>query len=57
MSERPEFLTPAEVSARFRVSKSTVYRWVREDIVKAVRIGNTVRVRSADIEAKLTEAA
>ena len=57
MSERPEFLTPAEVSARFRVSKSTVYRWIREDIVKAVKIGSTVRVRSADIEARIGEAA
>ena len=46
----PELLTAAEVSARFRVSPSTVYRWGREQIVSSVKVGNTIRFRRSDVE-------
>lgn len=53
----PELLTASEVSARFRVSTSTVYRWAREGQLEVVRIGKTVRYRSSDVERLIRGAA
>ncbi len=45
-SGRPhvEFLTVAEVAARMRVSKMTVYRLVHSGELEAVRVGRSFRV-------------
>jgi excisionase family DNA binding protein len=39
-----EFLTVAEVAARMRVSKMTVYRLVHNGELEAVRVGRSFRV-------------
>lgn len=39
-----EFLTVAEVAARMRVSKMTVYRLVHGGELEAVRVGRSFRV-------------
>jgi len=39
-----DLLTPAEVAKIMRVSKSTVYRWVEEGTLPAMRMGGVVRI-------------
>ena len=47
MSEA-HFLTIAEVAAKMRVSKMTVYRLVHGGELPAVRVGRSFRVREED---------
>ena len=44
-----EFLTIAEVAARMRVSKMTVYRLVHGGELPAVRVGRSFRVTEDDV--------
>jgi excisionase family DNA binding protein len=37
-------LTVGEAAARLRVSRATVYRLVRADVLQVVRISNSIRV-------------
>ena len=43
------FLTVAEVAARMRVSKMTVYRLVHSGELPAVRLGRSFRVTEDDV--------
>ncbi len=43
------FLTVAEVAARMRVSKMTVYRLLHDGELPAVRVGRSFRVTEADL--------
>lgn len=43
------FLTIAEVAARMRVSKMTVYRLVHNGELPAVRVGRSFRVTENDV--------
>jgi excisionase family DNA binding protein len=43
------FLTIAEVAARMRVSKMTVYRLVHNGELPAVRVGRSFRVTEDDV--------
>lgn len=47
--EAENFLTVAEVAARMRVSKMTVYRLVHGGTLPAVRFGRSFRVRDEDV--------
>ena len=47
------FLTVAEVAARMRVSKMTVYRLVHSGELPAVRVGRSFRVPEDDVHAYL----
>ena len=49
MSEA-QFLTIAEVAARMRVSKMTVYRLVHGGDLPAVRVGRSFRVLESDVD-------
>ena len=54
MSDTPDindvtFLTVAEVAARMRVSKMTVYRLVHSGELPAVRLGRSFRVTEDDV--------
>ncbi len=51
-SDDPEdrFLTVAEVAARMRVSKMTVYRLVHSGELEAVRVGRSFRVRDEAVQ-------
>lgn len=46
----PRFLTPEEVADLLRVSRRTVYNWLRSGQLPAIRIGKVWRVRREDIE-------
>jgi excisionase family DNA binding protein len=46
----PKFLTVAEVAARMRVSKMTVYRLVHGGELPAVRVGRSFRVLEEDVD-------
>jgi len=54
-SKSKEFLTVEEFSRTFRVSKNSVYKWVRNGTVKAVRIGRVVSIPTSELEAKKKE--
>ena len=43
------FLTIAEVAAKMRVSKMTVYRMVHNEELPAVRVGRSFRVTEEDL--------
>jgi excisionase family DNA binding protein len=47
------FLTVAEVAARMRVSKMTVYRLVHSGELEAVRVGRSFRVPEPAVETYL----
>lgn len=51
-----DLLTVAEVAAELRVSKMTVYRLTNDRELPSVRIGRSVRVRRADLDAYLATA-
>ncbi|PKM83811.1 MAG: DNA-binding protein [Firmicutes bacterium HGW-Firmicutes-13] len=38
------YYTPAEIAQMFKVNKATVYFWVKEGKLKAVRLGSLVRI-------------
>jgi excisionase family DNA binding protein len=46
----PRFLTPEEVADLLRISRRTVYNWLRSGQLPALRIGRIWRVRLEDIE-------
>ena len=52
----PELLTPAEVQARLRVSRQTLYRWRNDGTLPAVKVGRLVRYKLEDVDALLTPA-
>lgn len=43
-----------EVAKMFRVCKETVRRWIKEDRLKAIKIGKTVRITEDSINHMLT---
>jgi excisionase family DNA binding protein len=45
-----EWLTPYEVIARYRVSRSAVYRMAARPDVRVVRIGRRIRIHRSAIE-------
>jgi excisionase family DNA binding protein len=44
-------LTIKEVSDFFKVSERTVYRWLADGLITAIRVGNVTRIRREDLEA------
>ena len=52
----PEWLTVPEVALRLRVSRMTVYRLTKLDVIPAYRVGRQLRVKAADLDAYLESA-
>ncbi len=50
MTAGTTFLTVAEVAARMRVSKMTVYRLVHNGDLEAIRVGRSFRVTEKAVE-------
>jgi len=49
------YLTVAEAARRLDVSRTTVWRWIRQGRLRAYRVGQrTIRIRNEDLEAQLT---
>lgn len=42
--EDQAYYTPQEIAQTFKVKKSTVYFWIREGKLKAIKMGNLVRI-------------
>ncbi len=42
-----KYYTPEEVANKFKVKKSTVYFWVREGKLRAVKLGSLIRIPEA----------
>lgn len=51
-----EWLTVPEVALRLRVSRMTVYRLTKLDVIPAYRVGRQLRVKAADLDAYLESA-
>jgi excisionase family DNA binding protein len=50
--QHPEFLTSAEVCARFRISTQSLTAWVRDGHLRAYKLGpRTYRYSASEIEA------
>ncbi len=49
----PRFLTPEEVADLLRVSRRTVYNWLRAGQLPAIRIGKVWRIRREDIDPRV----
>lgn len=47
--ETPEFLTPAEVAERLKVTERTVYNWLRKGILTGQKFGGIWRVRATSL--------
>jgi excisionase family DNA binding protein len=45
-----EYYTPEEIAEKFKVKKRTVYFWVREGRLKAIRLGSLIRVPKEALE-------
>jgi excisionase family DNA binding protein len=44
-----ELFTPQEVAQKLKIDMSTVYRWIREGRLKAVKIGHFWRVSESEL--------
>jgi len=47
-----EFLTVEEFAGILRVSKNTVYQWIKKGKLKVVKIGRRNRIPASELEAK-----
>ena len=47
---RFDFLTVSEVAKALRVRKSTIYRWISEGDLSALKAGSKILIRPNDIE-------
>ena len=47
-----EYLSPEEVASLFSVSLRTVYNWIKQKKIPAMKIGGVWRIRRSDIEPK-----
>lgn len=56
--EEADLLTPAEVAGLCRVTKTTVFRWVADGDLEAIRLGKRViRFHRAEVDRFLAGAA
>ncbi|MFH1139925.1 MAG: helix-turn-helix domain-containing protein [Pseudomonadota bacterium] len=44
-------LHPSEIAQLMGVDRSTVYRWIRDRKLAALKVGRTIRVKKSDLEA------
>lgn len=52
---RPQIMTIVEVAKYLRVNRSTIYRFIRNGQISAIKIGNQWRFRKETIEKFLLE--
>lgn len=48
-----DLLTTDEVAARLKVTKRTIYAWLKDGRLRGVKVGKFWRIRQADIDALL----
>jgi excisionase family DNA binding protein len=51
MDSPEEFLTPQEIATRLKLTEATIWRWIRERKLPAIKVGPKVyRVKKEDYE-------
>jgi excisionase family DNA binding protein len=50
-ANRPAYLAPKEIAFAFRVGPSSVYRLIRNGELESFRVGGSIRVPRASVEA------
>jgi excisionase family DNA binding protein len=51
---KKDLLRPAEVAAYFSLSTKTIYGWIDQGKLEAVKIGGTIRITREAVEGLLT---
>lgn len=51
----PQLLTPDEAAEICRVSTKTVYRWIKSDDLKAIRLGRIIRITVHELNRFIAE--
>ena len=46
----PEYATIPDISRRFRLSRSTLYRLIGQGLVEAVKVGSATRIITRSVE-------
>lgn len=49
MSDEMEMMTPEEVADWLRVSTKTIYRWLEDGKLPALRVGRTYRIPRSEV--------
>jgi excisionase family DNA binding protein len=55
MREKERMLTVKEVSEMLGVSRNTVYAWIKEGIIKALKFKRIIRIPESEIEKFLSK--
>ena len=50
LKQPASFLTPSELSTRWKVSKMTLHRWRRDNKIRALHVGRQVRFALSEVE-------
>ena len=50
-----DYYTPQEIAEKLKVDIRTIYRWVRENRIKAVKIGHFWRISESELNRILGE--
>jgi len=45
-----EYFTPQEVAQKLKIDMSTVYRWIREGRLQAVKVGHFWRISETELK-------
>ena len=45
-----EYFTPQEVALKLKIDMSTVYRWIREGRLQAVKVGHFWRISETELK-------
>lgn len=57
MEKGERLIRPSEVARQLAVSRSTVYRWYWEGVLKGVKLnGGTIRILESAVQEKLAQA-
>ena len=55
METKEEYLTPEELASRLKLSRRTVYSWLKAGRVPFVRIGRLIRVPASAVMELMTK--
>lgn len=45
-----DYYTPEEVANKLKIDITTVYRWVKEGRLKAIRVGRLLRIPESELQ-------
>lgn len=50
-----EYFTPQEIATKLKIDMSTVYRWIKDGSLKAIKIGHVWRISESELNRILGE--